>query len=139
MPFPDIKDLIAPQEDKPKEFKVTPEILQIIYLDEITGRLAEAIEKLLDKPQGRVESQTVHVTHEGVKVMPQTGKAWCQITIRNDGDDPVYISSDVFGKPEAPLYRGEVFSYDAGGHVIHMLYLYTEKDKEATVRIWGMI
>jgi len=130
---------LQPDQNQPREFKVTPEILQIIYLDEIASRLEDLFELERKRiPQGRIESYQVTVDDKGVWVRPKTGEAWFAVSIINDGDADVYFASTEMGSPNAPLKKAEVFPYNAGSNVIGAIFLYTTSGT-ATVRIIGML
>ena len=116
--------------------KVTPEIMMIIYLDEIAGRLGELQEKLI--PQGNLQPHTLSVTDS-----PQSigGQDWMSATLYNDGDYDVYLF-DQYQMPrvgyDAPIKNGEGINIDFRSRVGTGKFIVCAPGESATVRIFRM-
>jgi len=81
-----------------------PEVMMVILLDEIAGRLAEIRENTV--AEGRVVPATISVTDMPVK---DKLEKWFSVSYVNDGPDPAYILSSGV-KPsllDAPLKIGD--------------------------------
>ena len=116
-----------------------PEVMMIILLDEIAGRLAEQKQFLDDTvAEGRVVPATIPVTD-----MPVEDKLenWFSLHYFSDGPDGVYILSSG-AKPsllDAPIKKGEQVTIQRGQKAKYQeVWLSCLEGKTASVRRWAL-
>ena len=115
--------------------RVTPEVMMIVYLDEIAGRLAEIQDKLDDLNQeGELNSFSLSITSR-----PTTIPLFCRyLSLRNDGPDSIYV----FQSKMRPLsidsqikLNGEL-KLDFGTVKRRVFYIICSSGATATVRMF---
>lgn len=116
--------------------KVTPEVMMIVYLDEIAGRLAELQEQLAAvTSEGRLESYELNITGSPTR-LPIYAR---HISIHNDGTNDVYILPER-GTPisgsEAPIKKSGQVSLDLQTRRPRSFWLVCNSGETATVRIF---
>lgn len=135
------------------ESKVTPEALQIIYLDEIASRLAdlratmESLElRVLDVhetqkaeiTEGILEGAEINVTDQLKSVLRVSGykHKWYEITIFNDGADDVNISSAGSKHKHLSTFKmGDQLKISAKKGSKKTLWVWCNKGESATIRV----
>lgn len=116
--------------------KGMPEVLMLIYLDEIAGRLTEIYASMQKSAVGVVEPLSVSVADKSYMVKPSN--PWISFTAFNDGPDPVYINvNEKSGVLDTPLNSGDDLTVNMETAKIHRLYLQCDKGKTASVRIFA--
>ena len=119
--------------EKLKHMKVTPEVVQTIYLDEIAGRLADLMEELrLQRGEGIVEPYEIVVGPQGYLL--DTNLPWISVSIFNDGPDEVRVGVNK-DWADGTLKKGDKLDVNMGARVIDKIYL--ESEGTATVRIFA--
>ena len=114
--------------------KVTPEMMMIVYLDEIAGRLAELQDTLSDfMAEGNLNSSIYSVTDNPVKIPTVCSN----LSLHNDGANFAYLLSDK-GKPmsEAPIRSGGDLSLDFKTKKLRIFYLVCNSGETASVRVF---
>ena len=113
--------------------KVTPEVLQVILLDELTGRVAEYLDDRTSN--GRVRNYDCDVTDKGNTILLDYPAQSISI-FNDDGPDAVHIkfNEDVPIKPTI-LKKGETLNINFETHVIELLYLKCDTGETASLRI----
>ena len=133
--------------------KVTPEVLQIIYLDEIASRLAdlqatmESLElRVLDVheiqkaeiTEGILEGAEINVTDQLKSVQRESGykDKWYEMTIFSDGADDVYVSSveTRHGKPLI-IKDTDQLKLTAKTGTKKTVWVWCKKGESATIRV----
>lgn len=116
-----------------------PEVMMVILLDEIAGRLAEARQYQEDTiAEGRVVPATILVTDMPVK---DKLEKWFSVSYFNDGPNPAYIlSSNV--KPstlDAPLNTGDQINVQRRQKAEEQeVWLSCLAGQSASVRRWAL-
>jgi len=131
-PFDRLKKII-----NPKQLKITPEIFQIILLDEIAERL-EDIAELLKREQvnGDIESFVYTVTHNGVEIRVLSYK-WVSMTILNDGTNDLYVSNKLYSQT-APLKQNESLRIRLTKKAIDKIWLWTDPGLTTIARVFAL-
>ncbi|HDD45198.1 MAG TPA: hypothetical protein ENG63_10125 [Candidatus Desulfofervidus auxilii] len=117
-----------------KSFGTTPEILQIILLDEIASILAH-INKL-SIPEGRIDPYELTIDDKGKSIFSERGVFWYSITIINDSDVSLYFSTNLGTNKVGKIKPYESARIEPNKKVLYHLYLRAEEGKEANVRIF---
>ena len=119
---------------------VTPEVMQIILLDELVGRLEEAKDLLEDMTtDGILESQLLNVTDRKTEFVPKSPLK--SFTAFNNGPSAVRISVNEYQEQLAdvpPTNSGETLSVDAKKHTIRGIYFICSSGLTATVYVQGL-
>jgi len=116
--------------------KVTPEVLQSILLDEMTGKLASILSMMeREEPIYGVASVLVPVTAEPTEV--NLGQ-WVKATFYNDGAGNVYVYNirQVADTRDAYLAPGDSLPIDFRRRTIRRLYLVCAAGGTAKIRIF---
>ncbi|MDL1957031.1 MAG: hypothetical protein LWW95_08325 [Candidatus Desulfofervidus auxilii] len=131
-PFDRLKKII-----NPKQLKITPEIFQIILLDEIAERL-EDIAELLKREQvnGDIESFVYNVTDSGVEIRVLSYK-WVSMTILNDGTNDLYVSNKLYSQT-APLKQNESLRIRLTKKAIDKIWLWTDPGLTTIARVFAL-
>jgi len=115
--------------------KVTPELMMIVYLDEIAGRLAELQEQMASMTaDGYLNSAVYAVTDEPVRV----AFVAMYLSLHNDGPDEVYLLN-AKGKPmvtDACIKRGGEVKIDLKTKRQITYYLVCNSGETASVRFY---
>jgi len=112
--------------------KVTPEVMMIVYLDEIAGRLAELQDAIAEiTAEGEVKGHTVAVSDRAIMI-PIMAK---HISIRNNGDYSIYINQDKTSPDSttAPLRKNATINIDFMTKRPRFIYLLCASGETATV------
>ena len=135
------------------ESKVTPEALQIIYLDEIASRLAglqatmESLElRVLDVHEtqkaeiieGLLEGAEINVTDQLKSVLRESGykDKWYEITIFNDGLNNINISSTRSKHTRfLILKKSDQIKLTAKTGTKRTVWVWCNKGESATIRV----
>ena len=115
--------------------KVTPEIMMIVYLDEIAGRLAELQEQLAEVTAEGYFQGNEHPVTDNPSPVYILAKG---MTIHNDGTNSVYMLSHK-GKPlsnDAEIKKNEELDLDFGTRRRRTFYLVCASGETAAVRIF---
>lgn len=145
----------------PEKGKVSPEVLQVMYLDEIsirledlnndiTGRLV-SVENVLasvDKRIGNIHDYLDSTSYKGdIRIFKKviTGgegnkkitcnKKWYEHTIVNDGPDDVYIESAAKSMSDTPIEMGEEVTVKAKRGSTDPVWLRCGSGETATARV----
>ena len=117
--------------------KVTPEVMMIVYLDEIAGRLGELYE-LQEKQtaEGWLRSGSHSVSEEPLKFVV----AGRYMSLHNEGANPFYLMQRK-GKPiagEAPIRAAGEFNLDMGTRGVRSFWMVCDAGLTTTVSsyIW---
>ena len=115
--------------------KVTPEVMMIVYLDEIAGRLAELQDALTEvTAEGFLSGKSISVTDNPVRI-PIVAR---HLSLYNDGADSIYILQ-LKGKPlagDAEIKKNGQFSLDFQTRKARNFYLVCASGETATVRVF---
>ena len=114
--------------------KVTPEVMMIVYLDEIAGRLAELQDALAEiTAEGYLKSATLPVTEEPTRV-PIYAR---HFSLYNNGTNSIYILQHD-GKPlkEAEIKKDGHFNLDFQTKRHRDFWIVCASGGTATVRIF---
>lgn len=117
--------------------KVTPEVVMIVYLDEIAGRIAQLNEKIdLLIPEGHIRGIVIPVT-DAPQRLGETD--WYSADLFNDGEGDVYIF-DEYELPrigaDAPLKKGESLKVDLKAKTGTQKYIVCPSGQSASVRVF---
>ena len=145
--------------------RVTPEALQVIYMDEIAGRLAdlaelyesllktaeteverlaevrsklEEVKETLERtiPLGDTGDYKLSVTGDDTTILDLLRRPVSSFTLFNDGPGNVYVATNHGNVPNsAPIKSGEQYSLNARARVIWRISLRCDSGESATVRI----
>jgi hypothetical protein len=125
------------EQGKPSA-KVSPEVVQTILLDEISGRLADLKNSLPHAGVGIMVPMTITVISaiQELTCKPE----WYGVTVFNDGPNPVYM--DVNRTYNAvnfttPLNPGEHLNFDYDQPVIVRLYFQCLAAQSTSVRLFA--
>ena len=114
--------------------QVTPEVMMIVYLDEIAGRQAELLEEFSKlTTDGELKSYVFNITDKPF-LFVFIAK---QITLHNNGTDAIYILPRK-GKPsggEASISRNGELSLDMNIRRSRKFWLVCDTGQTATVKI----
>lgn len=121
------------------EGKVTPEVLQTVYLDEIAGRLAEMTRRMMEaEAQGIIYPLNLPVT--GVIQEIRCNPFWYSFTVFNDGPNPVYVDVNKDQNARllvAPLNMGENLAVNFDKPRVKFLYAACAVGQTANIRIFA--
>lgn len=128
---------MAEQGGRPSA-KVSPEVVQTILLDEISGRLADLKNSLPHAGSGTMVPMTINVV-SAIQELTCT-PLWFGVTVLNDGPNPVFM--DVNRTYNAvnfttPLNPGEHLNFDYNQPVILRLYFQCLAAQSASVRLFA--
>jgi len=141
--------------------KVTPEVLQVVYLDEIAGRLEDLNSDLgkkitlmktvldsVDKRIGGISDYLDSTSYEGdiliVKKVITGGtgnkkiscnKTWFEYTLFNDGPDDVFIESSKKAMTDTGITNGDQITAKSKKGSSKPVWVRCVKDETATVRV----
>jgi hypothetical protein len=117
---------------------VEPSALQVMYLDEIAGRLGH-LESLMAKPKGY--THPIKATVNGFTIIDDFYRdlhiVLYAVTLYNDGPDDVFPSINSFQKV-TPLKVNESVSFDYGKPCIKYIVLDVDTGKTANIRGFGI-
>ena len=118
--------------------KVTPEALQLIYLDEIAGLLNDQLERMEESEgSGLIDTVSVTVTSP---IFELSVPDWYSFTIFNDGPNPVFVDVNVdynVRSFDTPLNATEDLVVDFEKPKIKRVFLGVQAGNVAAVRIFG--
>ena len=117
--------------------KISPEAMQTILLDEISGRLADLNTEIRSQaPKGDFYSLPVLVGTDGQQVT-----IFYSVTLYNDGNDDIYVLKDynrsIDFSSDAPLHKGESIAIDMKRQTTKNIWLKTP-NTTAFVRIFKL-
>ena len=126
-------------ERNPHLAKVTPEIMQVILLDELTGRVAEYVEKVSFK--GKLDVRILAATDVTQSFSP-LGEwpqvPWISIFLVNDGPDTAYIAiNQASGWIRLLLNETRALDYSNSDEKIETIYYRCDPGQNASVRVEG--
>ena len=132
------------------ETKVSPEALQVMYLDEIAGKMDDLAKRMLEvgdslliikdmmpkTPEGITENFSASATDilDNLSFSPAIFS--CQIN--NDGPSPVFIDINSAPSGNAPLNAGEQIVFDMHAPKILYLYYRCAAGQTASLRIFAV-
>ena len=115
--------------------KVTPEVMMIVYLDEIAGRLAELQDQLAEvTAEGFLNGRAISVTDNPVHI-PIVAR---HLSVQNDGADSIYMLQ-YKGKPlsgDAEIKKNGSLNLDFQTRKRRSFYFVCASGETATVRIF---
>lgn len=145
------KDKFIPIRERIKERigidgKVSPEALQVMYLDEIAGKLSDAIERLLEMgdqldkmpkvPVGETEDFLFNATASEKQLTFTTPFFAAQIN--NDGPNGAYFGINKNSSRQAPLLAGEQIAIDLHDAKLKFISFVCDSGNTARLRIFAV-
>jgi len=110
--------------------------LEIVYLDEIAGRLADLYEIMKkSEPQGLIQPVTLSATEDLKTYEPPT--PWFTVDVLNTGPNTVYIGINDKAKEFKAIERNRGFKFDFGMAKIEKIYYKCNRGETATVDLTG--
>jgi len=126
-------------ERNPHLAKVTPEVLQVILLDELTGRVGEYVEKVSFKGKLDVRPLAANETTQNISFVdgwPNT--PWISALLINDGPDTAYIGINrASGWIRLLLNETRALDYSNADEKIETIYYRCDPGENASVRAEG--
>ena len=116
--------------------KISPEAMQTILLDEVTGRLRDLMEFMQNTvAEGGLDLPTITITDESQEV--RFGR-WLSINITNDGPNDVYVyfQRKLPSTLDSGLKSGESIRLDQGYKVARSIYPVCKTGESAKIRTW---
>ncbi len=120
--------------------KVSPEVLQLIYQDEIAGKIGDLLDLIKsERPQGLTpQHQLTIMTYLEFMCSPP----WFAFTLFNDGPDPVYMNVNrvtPINPVTPPLNKGESLTVDMKTAKIEKLFFQTVAGQTANIRLFVVV
>jgi len=112
--------------------KVTPEMMMIVYLDEIAGRLAELQDTWSEfLAEGDLQSRKYSVTDSPTRIFVNAS----YLSLHNDGSDSIYLLTEK-GQPlgESEIKKNGSLNLDFKTKKVRMFHLVCASGETATVR-----
>ena len=121
--------------------KITPDIMMVIYMDEMVGRLAD-LDNKINNIQQLMNQETTDGTLDSVEIAIIGGskteisihKKWFEYTLFNDGPDPVYIVSEKREVSDVPINMGDQVAGKAKRGSTKSVWVRCDNGENATVR-----
>ena len=124
--FPDVSSKLAAIP------KVTPEVMMIVYLDEIAGRLAELQDTLAEvTTEGTLRGVALTI-NDRPQIIPILAR---HISVRNNGPNSVYVNQNKTkpGSNDAPIRINSSISIDFQTSRPRILYFICDVSETAQV------
>jgi len=119
--------------------KVTPEVIQVILLDELTGRVGEYIEKVSFK--GKLDVRMITATDVTQNFSPLDewpNVPWISIFLVNNGPNTVYIAiNQASGWMQLLINETRALDYSCADEKIGIVYYVCNPGMTANVRMEG--
>lgn len=148
--LPKIREIFPPGKEKPGP--LSPDVLQTILLDEITGRLEElgdltkAMGQLVFKmetemekvPQGRMRPFAKSITGDAIdrwEVIDDIGFRCTSATVYNDGPNDVYVCLNEIRDGFQEIKEGESLDFDFHSPKIFRFFFKSTATGTANLRI----
>jgi len=130
---------------QPKDFKASPEVINLIYADEISSRLSNLLKYFQQYMNITVPLGVTHdypemeVTDEPKTIyapLYHAGKYWHKILVENTGSENMYFITNC-DSSNIPLEPGITKKINPNKGVIQYIRIFTDKGKTTKCKIIG--
>jgi len=128
--------LTPDQLKKGGDFKVSPEVIQLIYADEISYLLRKLVKNTeIQTPVGATFEKEYAVTWEGVIIYPPIReKKFHKVVVKNTGSETLYVSTNLSGATIS-VEAGTGIRINPNKGVIEFVRLETDFGKQTTAKV----
>jgi len=125
-------------ERNPHLAKVSPEIMQVIMLDELTGRIAEYVEKVSFAGKLDVRTLVANGRTQNISLIDGWHTPWISALLINDGPDTAYIGINrASGWIRLLYYETRALDYSNADEKIETIHYRCDPGENASVRAEG--